>query len=162
MNATRDNIEAIYRIVQPLLGYKAWNVKLGVGSFITMEFGEPVVNKRGKLYGEWYLWIYCCGWYLENPNSTFVGSEDPREILKQKIGALEGCGLEKVVISPTAFETNFGFEGGILLHTFPLNFFDQCVYWKLFTPQKRVLTLGPAPKWSFELASSSGQYKIEE
>jgi hypothetical protein len=143
----------INKIIQPLMGNEAWGVKLGVGSFITMEFGAPVTKSAKYVHGEWHLWIYCCGWYLENPNHIFIGSEDPRDILKSEVTVLEGLRLENILISPIAFETNFLFSNGKVLHTFPLNFIDPCEYWKLFTPNGKVLILGPAKHWSYEDAS---------
>ena len=74
-------------------------------------------------------------------------------MLKHEITALDGHSLEDVIISPIAFETNFVFDHGLVLHTFPLNFIDPCEYWKLFTPNGKVLVLGPALKCSFELSS---------
>lgn len=147
-------ITKINQIIHPLLGYEAWGVKLGIGSFITMEFGTPVIKRSKKIHGEWHLWIYCCGWYLENQNRSFIGSEDPREILKSEVTVLEGQRLENIVISPIALETNFRFSNGKVLHTFPLNFIDPCEYWKLFTPTRKVLILGPAKHWSFEDSST--------
>lgn len=155
MKISKGDIDRIHKIINPLLGHTAWNVRLGIGSFITMEFGSQVINSLGKDRGEWYLWIYCCGWYLEKPEGIFIGCEDPRGIIKQEIAILEGCGLEDVVISPIAFETKFVFDHGLVLHTFPLNFIDPCEYWMLYTPDGKVLVIGPASKWSFELSSKS-------
>lgn len=147
------DITKINQIIQPLLGNNAWGVKLGIGSFITMEFGAPIIKRSKRIHGEWHLWIYCCGWYLENQNHIFIGSEDPREILKSEVTVLEGHCLENIIISPPAFETNFMFSNGKVLHTFPLTFIDPCEYWKLFTPMGKILTLGPAKHWSFEDSS---------
>ena len=155
INAKSGDISTIYEIVKPLLGHAAWNVKIGVGSFITMEFGDPTPGAHQRIFGEWYLWIYCCGWYLENPTGDFIGSEDPREVIKQRITILEGHSLDEIVISSVAFETNFVYDSGLVLHTFPLNFVDPCEYWKLFTPIGKVLVLGPATNWSFEPSSES-------
>lgn len=158
MNSLERNqkaIETIEEIIDPLLGHTAWNVKLGVGSFITMEFGNRVIGAHGKPRGEWYLWTYCCGWYLEKPDGVFIGCQDPRDIIKQEITTLEGHILEVVVISATAFETNFVFDRGYVLHTFPLNFIDPCKHWILFTPQEKVLVLGPGMNWSYESSSSN-------
>ena len=155
MSITINDMDAIKEIIKPLIGHKSWNVKLGVGSFLTMEFGDPISAPHLKKHGEWHLWIYCCGWYLENPKGSFIGSEDPRDILKQEITVLDGHRLEEVVISPIAFETNFVFDYGLVLHTFPLNFIDPCEYWKLFTPNGKVLVLGPAAKWSYMLSFAS-------
>ncbi len=151
---SEDDVNTIKKIIKPLLGLLAWDVKLGIGSFITMEFGNSIPDAHGKRYGEWNLWIYCCGWYLENPGETFLGSEDPRELLKQGITVLEGRRLEDIVISPKAFETDLIFNDGFVLHTFPLNFMDSYSdYWKLFTPEGKVLVIGPAPKWYYSLSS---------
>lgn len=86
MSPTKCDIDAINQIIKPLLGHTAWNVRLGVGSFITME-------------------------------------------------------------------TKFIFDHSFVLHTFPLNFIDPYEHWMLFTPDGKVLVLGPALQWSFELSS---------
>ena len=153
--AARSDIETINDIINPLLGHKAWNVKLGIGSFITIEFGNPIPTARQKTRGEWYLWIYCCGWYLENQNGILAGSEDQRDRIRQKITILEDHTIEDIVVSSPVFETNFVFDGGLVLHTFPLTSIDPYKYWMLFTPQGRVLVLGPAGQWSYELSSKS-------
>ena len=150
MDAMNISIEAINEVIKPLLGHAAWNVNLGIGSFVTMEFGNLIMTTSRKPRGEWHLWIYFCGWYLENPRGLFLGSEDPRKILKQEIKVLESHHLEKVVISPIAFETNFVFDDNLVLHTFPLYFNEPYEYWKLFTPIGKVLFLGPGRSWSFE------------
>ena len=85
MSITINDMDAIKEIIKPLIGHKSWNVKLEVGSFLTMEFGDPIPAPHLKKHGEWHLWIYCCGWYLENPKGSFIGSEDPRDILRRKL-----------------------------------------------------------------------------
>lgn len=40
INPTERNL--IEAKISPLLGHKAWGVSLGHGSFITLEFGNPV------------------------------------------------------------------------------------------------------------------------
>ena len=63
----------------PAYGHPCWNVKPGVGGFLTMEFGNPTlpvhaplptaqaegVPRRGAVvHGEWHLWVYCCEWVV--------------------------------------------------------------------------------------------------
>lgn len=151
----KEDIEQITEIFKPLLGREAWSVKLGIGSFLTMEFGNPISISANDKRGEWYLWIYCAGWYLENPNGVFIGSEDSRDILGKEVRVLEGHKLENILISTVAFETKFFFDNGIVLHTFPLSFFDDCESWKLFTPEKRVLIVYPKGEWSYALADKA-------
>jgi len=148
----KEDLDQITEIIKPLPGQAAWNVKLGIGSFLTMEFGKSISISAEDKRGEWYLWIYCAGWYLENPNGVFIGSEDSRDIIRKEIQVLEGRKLEDILISAVAFETKFVFNDGIILHTFPLSFFDDCESWKLFTPEKKVLLINPNGEWSYVLA----------
>jgi len=149
------DIDSIVKILFPLRGLQAWNVKLGIGSFITIEFGNKILSTRGKSYGEWYLWIYSCGWFLEDPTGPYLGSEDPRETLKKGITILEGHIIENTTISPIGFQTNFIFDTGLVLHTFPLSFVDPAPYWKFFTPEGKVLIIGPFKQWTYESSSQS-------
>jgi hypothetical protein len=151
----QEDIDQVTEIFKPLLGEIAWNVKLGIGSFLTMEFGNLISISPGDKRGEWYLWIYCAGWYLENPNGVFIGSEDTRDIIEKEIQVLEGHKLRNILISTMAFETRFVFDDGIVLHTFSLSFFDVCESWKLFTPEKKVLAINPNGQWSYEPADKA-------
>lgn len=151
----QEDIEQITEIFKPLLGEVGWNVKLGIGSFLTMEFGNPISISPSHQRGEWHLWIYCAGWYLENPNGVFIGSEDSRDIIRKEIQVLEGQKISNIQISTVAFETKFVFDDGIVLHTFPLSFFDDCESWQLFTPEKKVLIINPNGEWTYELANKT-------
>jgi len=147
------DIDQIREIIRPLLGSSAWNVKIGIGTFITMEFGNQIsISPRDKR-GEWYLWIYYAGWFLENPKGISIGSEDKRDILKKEVKVLEGCRLVDILIYNSAFETKFVFDDGIILHTFPLHIVDDWESWELFTPDKKVLILYPSGKWDYKPAN---------
>lgn len=150
---SKEDIDQIRSVINPLLNQSTWNVRLGVGSFLTMEFGKSILVSDNDSRGEWYLWIYCAGWYLENPNGAFIGSEDSREIITRELHILEGRQLVDVLISAVAFETKFVFDEGIILHTFPILFYDNCELWKLFTPEKKVLKVWPTGEWSYVDAS---------
>jgi hypothetical protein len=152
-NITKEDIDNIYRIVQPMLGQIAWSVRLGVGSFVTMEFGNIISITPKNKRGEWLLWIYYCGWYLEKPNGIFIGSGDSRDVLKKEVKVLEGQKLADIEISTVAFDTNFIFDNHNVLHTFPISFCDDCESWKLYTPERKVLLIDPRGKWSFDLAN---------
>jgi hypothetical protein len=58
MSITTTDIRKIQGKIKPLLGTKAWGVSLGVGSFITFEFGEKRIKRfknREYIHGEWHL-----------------------------------------------------------------------------------------------------------
>ena len=62
---------------------KAWNVSLGIGSYVTMDFGEPVevrISSRLTITrGQWHLWVQYSPWRIEARNKVIAGSDDPRE-----------------------------------------------------------------------------------
>ncbi|MFF1868563.1 hypothetical protein [Kitasatospora herbaricolor] len=106
------------RRISPLLGQRAWNVRRGIGSFVTIEFGRPLKpDANGNVHGEYHLWIMMAAWRLETADQVIVGSED--QDLDQALARLEGRLLTEVLIRPPALETRFDFAG-LRLETFPI------------------------------------------
>src|SRR5512145_1043305 len=79
----------ITKYMLPLIGQAPWSVWLGIGSFITLEFGTPQ-QKYDRLVGEWNLWIQHSDWRIESLTTVIVASEDQREKIDEKIKVLEG------------------------------------------------------------------------
>jgi hypothetical protein len=136
--------------LQPLVGQKAWGVKLGQGSFITLEFGRPV-EKRGVKYGEWHFWVTCCAWRLDGERAMVAGSDDPREELAEKVKQLDGRTLQALELSGPAGQTELRFDGGLTLTLFP--FASDLEHYKVFIPDGQVLIVGPGSEWSEVSAS---------
>jgi hypothetical protein len=150
MAITTDDIQVIQQKIKGLIGKKVWAPKLGVGSFITCEFGNPLPpNTEGSVHGEWHLWTYCCAWRLEQSDEVVVGSEDNRDDLEKAVQILEGRTLENVVIASPAGESQLYFSGSIVLRLFPVFYVGDYEHWMLFTPEGRVLTIGPGSTWSY-------------
>lgn len=42
MSVANDNDLKIRKILMPIFGKEAWGTELGIGSFLTIEFGRPV------------------------------------------------------------------------------------------------------------------------
>lgn len=143
------NIDKIKSKFNSLLGQKAWNVSLGVGSFLTLEFGKPLPKKHGTVYGEWHLWIYCCVWRLEEAGKVLVASEDDRSKIQSAIVCLEGLSLQSIEIHPPIWDTVFTFENQVILRLFSIHS-EEYEHWMLFVPDGNVLTLGPGSDWSYE------------
>jgi hypothetical protein len=156
MAVTEEDIAKINRQLQGVLGQQAWGVALGVGSFITLEFGESVPPRRqgGRVHGEWHLWVCACAWRLEAKNDVMVGSDDSREKLEPAVRQLEGRTLQSIVLSPPAPDAVFTFSEGFVLRLFPFLFSDDDEHWMLFTPGSNVLTIGPAASWSYGSAEA--------
>ncbi|MFC8723525.1 hypothetical protein [Kitasatospora sp. NPDC057198] len=106
------------RRIAPLLGLPAWRVEHGWGSFVDMEFGDPLPpDGRGKVYGRWHLWVMMAAWRLEDADRVLAGSEDHG--LQESLDYLEGRPLTEVLIDPGTLATVFDFDG-LRLRTFPL------------------------------------------
>src|SRR5215213_6024148 len=90
--------DPLRRAFAPLIGLAAWSVRIGHGSFLTLEFGtphlsvrEPIVAKPGasekvrkalarrrvRPVGEWHLWIYCWHWRVWSEGAEIACSESP-------------------------------------------------------------------------------------
>jgi len=72
--------------IESVIGEKAWGVRLGVGSLVTLEFGKLMPsNPGGYVHGEWHLWIRYCAWRLERLNEVISGSDDERDDLANAV-----------------------------------------------------------------------------
>jgi len=144
MRNKRDQLSAIFR---PLIGQRPWQVRLGYGSFITMEFGKKTRDtwvahgrRSSAVHGEWHLWIYQCDWKLTKHRRPIVSSEDERDRLAPVVETLKGRILESVRIYDDSFNTDFAFSGGLTLRT--TGFSDEDPdeeRWLLYMPQHKVL-----------------------
>jgi hypothetical protein len=155
MIITEKDIHEIQTRIRPILGKDAWAVSLGVGSFVTIEFGNPV-SSHGKskyLRGEWHLWITYCAWRLERGDKVIAASEDPRPKLRNAIQCMEGLTLHSVHVTPPALETAFMFGEEVVLRLFPIYSGEDYEHWMLYTPDRQVLVIGPGTSWAYESSS---------
>jgi len=154
MAVTKNDIQEIQNTLAPLLGRTAWGVSLGIGSFITLEFGVPISGEASKhTHGEWHLWIYYCAWRLEQGDQILAGSEDPRPKMEAAVRQLEGLDLQAVDLALPALDTAFTFSNSFVLRIFPV-YSDDHEHWMLYTPDNKVLVLGPSTNWSYISKSS--------
>lgn len=150
MATFRTDIAEIEAKMQGLLGHKAWGVALGQGSFVTVEFGQPVppAKNKGTIHGEWHLWLYGCAWRLEQGERVVAASEDDRSKMEAAIQHIEGQVLLSFELQTPALDAVITFERDIVLRLFS-NDTEEMDSWMLFTPDK-VITVGPAGQWSYE------------
>lgn len=154
MTVTQADIREIQARIAPLLGQKAWGVSLGVGSFVTLEFGVSIPYDKlpHRSHGEWHLWITHCAWRLEEGTEVIAASEDPRFELKKAVQCMENLALCSIDLALPALETTLAFEEEIVLHLFPI-YTKEFEHWMLYTPDGNVLTVGPGSSWSYTSAS---------
>jgi hypothetical protein len=129
-------------------GKAAWGTALGVGSFLTIEFGAQRAaaaqtgRRQAKPHGEYHLWVYCSAWRIETPQEIIASSEDPREQLASSIRHLDGKVLARVIVEAPSLSATFHFEGGTLLRTFSI-FSKEYEHWMFFLADGTVFTAGP-------------------
>lgn len=158
MASFQQDIADIYTKLQGAIGSRAWGVEHGIGTFITIEFGESVPPKyaNGKAHGEWHLWVYGGVWRLEKERHVIVAAGDDRKKIEAEIRCIEGCILQSFEIITPALDALLTFENEIVLRIFSIysketddNGIDN---WRLYTPDsEKVITVHPGGKWSYDL-----------
>ncbi|NJR40043.1 MAG: hypothetical protein HC781_16005 [Leptolyngbyaceae cyanobacterium CSU_1_4] len=149
MALTITETQSLKAYFQPLIGQAAWNVELGHGSFVTLEFGEALPSNSGSVvHGTWHFWVYCCIWRLETHDDVLAGSEDSRSRLEKVLPLLEGKILEDIEINFPSGDTLLHFAGRLVLRLMPVHS-ETYENWFLYTPDG-VLVFGPGTGWCFE------------
>jgi len=136
----------IRQYFQPVFRTPPWKVKLGVGSFLTFEFG-PRVRAHGHVRGQWHLWIYLSNWKLFRGNRQLVDSDADRKLITVSTRRLEEKALTNLDFNTDTQETTFFFDDFRLVVS-PADYLDRPDdrdnYWMFFMPDNEVLAVGPA------------------
>lgn len=137
-----------------VVGKRAWLVRKGYGSFLTMEFGEPHLQVREAkpealarglrrpnvtVRGELHLWIYCCDWTITEGGAQLAHSESEDSEIERTAHLLNGLTLLAVSVDPETAHARFRFELDTELATAPMGPEDEC--WMLYMPDQQVFTL---------------------
>src|ERR1035441_4025649 len=136
----------IRQYFQPVMQTPPWRVKLGVGSFLTLEFG-PRVRDHGHIRGQWHLWIYLSNWKLFRGDRQLVASDADRKLITVSTRRLEEKALTNLDFDARTQETTFFFDDFRLVVS-PADYLDRPDdrddYWMFFMPGNEVLLAGPA------------------
>jgi hypothetical protein len=166
---TNQVFESAFRRI---LKKPCWDVRLGHGSFLTLEFGrpsltirEPIAAKSGSsnkvrehlarrqvyVHGEWHLWLMHCNWEVR-ANGKFVGNSSKRLSARHAADFLNGQKLIKFSILPRKVRCLFTFDLGASLSTTPYDRHSE--QWSLFEPSGKVLALRADFKYCYGRAVS--------
>lgn len=130
---------------QSFLHTRPWKARLGVGSFLTFEFGRRIKD-HGHVRGEWHLWVYQSSWVLHHEHRKLSDSDSDRRVISASIRRLEDVALSDVQFEREQSRTTFVFDD-FRLAVSPANYLDdpdkRDHYWLLFMPNNEVLTTGP-------------------
>lgn len=149
----RQDDQEIQNIFRPLIGQKPWRVELGIGSFVTLEFGNVIYDDKvpGRPHGEWHLWVMYCAWCLQRGEKFVAASEDSRSELHNAVKCIENLELHAIDLILPVFETVLTFDKDTTLRLFPI-YSSEYEHWSLYTPDGNVLHIGPAAEWSYTKA----------
>ena len=135
----------VQQYFRPITGKRPWRARLGVGSFLTIDFGHRIKEDH-HFRGEWYLWIFQANWVLLHGDRKIADSDSARQAIEVAVQRLESCELTNVNFDPQASVTEFIFSGFRLIVS-PADYLedpdDRDKYWLFFMPDKTVLTVGP-------------------
>ncbi|MGO9864838.1 MAG: hypothetical protein ACLPLR_14590 [Terriglobales bacterium] len=134
----KKQIEALF---QPLIGQKAWGASIGVGSFVTVEFGRKHLNHH-HYHGDWHLWLYQCDWSLNSNGRCLANSESKKRVMQLAIDNLNRAELTDFSFDSQRTITEFHFDNHLELRCepYPDATADE-EYWMLFTPDRQVASL---------------------
>jgi hypothetical protein len=154
----QENIAEIHTKLQGVLGEKAWGVARGIGSFVTMEFGQPLQPEHSgkQSHGKWHLWVYGGEWRLEKGGYVIAASEDNQTKIEAKIQCIEGCIFQSFEVITPALDAVLTFEQEIVLRIFSIYSEETedrgMDSWMLFTPDRgNVITIHAGGQWSYGL-----------
>ena len=151
--ASQADVTAVERGASGPVGQTAWGAAIGHGSYLTVEFGDPLPPERsdGRPHGRWHLWVADAAWRIEGAD-LLVASEDVRNRLERAAEALNGRTLHRVRVVPPALETTFTFDGddgGLDLRVFPVHGTGY-EHWSLYRDDDTVLVVGPGDRFTVE------------
>lgn len=128
----------------PVIGQKAQGCRLGYGSVLFLEFGEPqpLDARQNHPSGEWSLWCDQILWRLEQRDRVLAGSEDNRYIMKRAVEEINGRILVSGEISKTTGDSLLVFSDDLVLRTF-VNTTEADARWCLSYRGDDFARLGP-------------------
>lgn len=106
-------MDALAEIGDRYRGARVWNVKRGVGTFLTFEVGTEVESGGGQLH----VWVQYASWSLRKDGRQVLCSDSHAEEYAQALAGLEGQGLRSV--RATASGVVLEFSGSYELELVP-------------------------------------------
>ena len=147
-------IMTVSDLFQPLIGLAAWQVKRGVGTFFTMEFGPPRLEVREpkkqftgpvsepvrrilqgrkiSVLGEWHFWLQYCDWQIRTASSFVASDEEDNAKLDTVLREVDGQILTLANDDSTNSTCNFTFDLGAKLTVTPSAEFEGEDLWTLY------------------------------
>ena len=136
-----------------VLGLPVWAPAVGVGSFLTIEFGDARINSVGVPQGEFHLWVFGAGWEILEGMRTLASSSDDHAAMVAGARVLDGSSMQGFVFDRERMTLNLQFDPYELAIT-PLGD-PEMEEWSLYLDDGTVITAGPGEIVTRDSASFS-------
>ena len=144
---------ALRRAEVKLRGLPTWGAMIGVGSFLTIEFGGIRRSSVGQARGDFSLWIYGARWTIREHGEVFGDSTMGHQEMSLAARRLNRLPVETVDIAPESVTLRLRLGSEIELVAEPLGDPDM-EEWMLYLDDGSVLTAGPGRAFVREDSSS--------
>lgn len=128
--------------VRKLVGLPIWSPRLGVGSFVTIEFGGTRHSSVGLLVGEYSLWVYGAAWSLGRGEADVATSDDAAPRMSAAVSALAGGLVTGACCDPASLGLRIEIDHASVLTTVAADD-DDMEHWLLYLPDETVIVAGP-------------------
>jgi hypothetical protein len=155
----------VARAFLELGAHPAWGVRKGIGSFLTFEFGPPILGiderlwtdpkgrrrRSASVHGTWHLWIEMCDWRISHASTELAHSESAVDAIAEACAYLSGQRITAADLMPNG-STLFDFDlGGRLATAAYAGWTEPEATWTLSCPGPRYLVF-----------RSDGLYRFDE
>lgn len=125
-----------------VIGLRAWEPSVGVGSFLTIEFGNPRVTSVGIRQGEFHLWVFGASWEIRERARIIASSSDDHDAMVDGARALDGALLRSFRFDREQMTLDLRFDSNVELAVTPLRD-PEMEEWLLYLDDGMVITAGP-------------------
>lgn len=138
-------------LVTGIIGQRTWEPAIGVGSFITMNFGEPQKSPSGGVFGEFHLWVYGAHWVVRHDGTVAATSDDTHAVMAEAVARFEGRVVTDAHVSIDNLALRVAFGGDLTLEAAPASD-PEMEHWMTFLPDGSVVVAGPGRELTLEPA----------
>lgn len=145
-------VRALAAAVRELGGKQVWNPAVGVGSFVTINFGGERTNSTGMTVGEYHLWVYGGIWSVVHGSVVLATSNDSRAAMERAVERLDGLSILEASVNAVGTSLKIRFSGDLTMRIEPTS--DPVMeHWLLYLPDGFVISSGPGEALVRESAS---------
>jgi hypothetical protein len=137
-----------------VVGLRAWGPSVGVGSFLTVEFGSPRITSAGITQGAFHLWVYGSSWEIRERRKSIATSEHDRSAMIAGARALDDALVRSFEFDQDLMTLTIRFDPDFELVMRPLGDLEM-EEWFLYLDDGTVITAGPGKSVTLESATGS-------